>query len=181
MSRSECGVQTVTTGKSRNTLSCIPKCVTPCLTRRRLIGLRGIEGWQVSDGLLGIYSVYYVLCLCACVLAEVRDTGQRGDTSGWHPVKASWQHVVILPSGSHTPLRSQISTFARFLVHMWAPFKSIEKEIESHVHPQKWLVTCELLDPRYDESKWNRCLRCSCIFDRNRKWHQYICSPCLCI
>lgn len=44
------------------------------------------------------------LCVCACVLAGVRDTGQRSDMSWWHPVKASWQRVVMLPSGSHTPL-----------------------------------------------------------------------------
>lgn len=47
-------LQTVATGKSRSTLSCILKCVTLRLMRRRLIGLRGIEEWRVSDGLKGI-------------------------------------------------------------------------------------------------------------------------------
>lgn len=146
-----CSLQTVATGKSRNTLSCILKCVTPCLTRRRLIGLRGIGGWQVSDGLPGIYSVCYVLHLCVRVLAEVRDTGQRGDTSGWHPVKASWQCVAILPSGSHTPLRSQILGFTWFLVHMWALFQSREKTNGIMFPPTNdWYY--ELLHPRYDES-----------------------------
>lgn len=37
-------LQTAATGKSGSTLSCILKCVTPCLTRRRLIGPRGIGG-----------------------------------------------------------------------------------------------------------------------------------------
>lgn len=162
------------TGKSRNTLSCILKCVTPCLTRRRLIGLWGIGGWQVSDGLPGIYSVCYVLCLCACVLAEVRDTGQRGDTSGWHPVKASWQRVVILPSGSHTPLRSQISRFTWF----FGPYASsipIKRKRNGITFPPK----NELLDPWYRESMssgtdlWD--VRVQAMFHRNRKWHQYVC------
>lgn len=65
----------------------------------------------MSDGLGGIWSVCASreLCdayvrVCVCVLAGVRDTGQHGDMSGWHPVKTSWQRVVTLPSGSHTPL-----------------------------------------------------------------------------
>lgn len=164
MFRRECSLQTVATGKSRNTLSCILKCVTPCLTRRRLIGLRGIGGWQVSDGLPGIYSVCYVVCLCACVLAEVRDTGQRGDTSGWHPVKASWQRVAVLPSGSHPPLRSQISRFSWFLVHMWAPFPIRRKRNGITVPPTNDSFYQELWDPRESESMWKvkRRLRCSC-------------------
>lgn len=43
MFRSESRLQTVATGKSRSTLSCILKCVTLCLVRQRLIGLRGIR------------------------------------------------------------------------------------------------------------------------------------------
>lgn len=62
------------------------------------------DGWVMSSR---GYSMYVcascLLCVCACVLAGVRDTGQHCDMSGWHPVKASWQ-VVMLPSGSHTPL-----------------------------------------------------------------------------
>lgn len=103
--RRESRLQTVATGKSRSTLSCILKCVTLRLMRQRLIGLGGIQEWRVSDGLKGIQSVCELcLVLCVCVLARVRDTGKHCDMSGWHPVKASWQHVVMLSSGNHTAL-----------------------------------------------------------------------------
>lgn len=53
-----------------------------------------------------------------CALDGVRDTGQRSDMSGWHPVKASWQRVVMLPSGSRTPLLSQFFKIHIVLAHM---------------------------------------------------------------
>lgn len=109
---SESRLQIVATGKSRSTLSCILKCVTLCLMRRRLIGLRGIGEWQVTDGLRGIRCAYVWVVQFArawaharvCALDGVRDTGQRSDMSRRHPVKASWRRVVMQPSGSRTPL-----------------------------------------------------------------------------
>lgn len=74
----------------------------------------------MSDGLEGMVWV----CVCeresrACnvmfVLARVylsmrvRDTGQHCDMSRWQTVKASWQHVVTLVSGSHSGLSFQDS------------------------------------------------------------------------
>lgn len=64
------------------------------------------DGWVMASGGYGVRvsCVLSVVCACVCLLAGVRDTGQHCDMSGWHPVKASWQRVVMLPSGSHTPV-----------------------------------------------------------------------------
>lgn len=120
--RSASQLQTVATGKSKSTSLCIFKCVTCCLVRQHLIGLQGINEWRVSDGLEGIWLVCE-LCACECVCwLRARDTGQPCDMSGWHPVKASWQYAVMLPSGSYS------TRFSVLVIHivsnqMWTPCK----------------------------------------------------------
>lgn len=76
-------LQTAATGKSRSTLSCILKCVTLCLMRQRLIGLRGIEEWRVNDGLEGDLVCVCKLVLCARVCVY-EGLGYRKRTARWH-------------------------------------------------------------------------------------------------
>lgn len=72
------------------------------------------DGWVMASRGYSVCVSCVMSAVCVCVLAGVRDTGQHCDMSGWHPVKASWQRVVTLPSGSHTPLQSHFSRFTSF-------------------------------------------------------------------
>lgn len=62
------------------------------------------DGWVMASRGYRVCVSCVLTVVCVCMLAEVRETGQHSDMSGWHPVKASWQRVVMLPSGSHMPL-----------------------------------------------------------------------------